>query len=78
LWVDFPGLTSYRASYSHPAQLFPAVVPGPLQARNAGLGTADAPRPGEWGEHDDRDLSTDEAFDVIARGFPDLATQLGT
>lgn len=55
-----------------------AAHPGDLAAaRNAGLGTAYVPRPGEWGEHDDRDLSTDEAFDVIAQDFPDLATQLG-
>ncbi|MEZ5361146.1 MAG: HAD-IA family hydrolase [Bryobacterales bacterium] len=46
-------------------------------ARDAGLRTAYVPRPGEWGDDDDRELESGEEFDVVATDFEDLALKLG-
>ena len=46
-------------------------------ARNAGLRTAYVPRPGEYGDNDDRVLESGEEFDVVAKDFNDLAVKLG-
>ena len=55
-----------------------AAHPGDLRgARAAGLGTAYVPRPGEWGDDDDRVLESGEEFDVVAKDFNDLAVKLG-
>ena len=46
-------------------------------ARDAGLRTAYVPRPGEYGDDDDRILESGEEFDVVAKDFNDLAVKLG-
>ena len=42
-----------------------------------GLHTALVPRPLEWGPGGDQPAAPDRSFDVVARDFIDLATQLG-
>ena len=46
-------------------------------AAKAGMRTAYVPRPLEHGPGDDRDLSPDRDFDVVARDFVELAEKLG-
>ena len=46
-------------------------------AQDAGLRTAYVPRPGEYGDNDDRVLESGEEFDVVAKDFNDLAVKLG-
>ncbi len=55
---------------AHPGDLRPAMA--------AGLRSAYVPRPGEWGEGNDGNLSPRPDFDINATDFTDLADQLLT
>ena len=48
-----------------------------VAASKCGLRTAFVPRPAEHGPGQTRDLRADHSFDVVARDFLDLASQLG-
>ena len=58
--------------------LMVAAHPWDLQgARRVGLRTAYVPRPGEWGEPEERDLTAPPEIGIAARDFADLAARLG-
>ena len=71
--------TAVRWLGLHPAQvLMVAAHPWDLRgARRVGLRTAYVPRPGEWGEPEERDLTAPADTDIAARDFADLAERLG-
>ena len=48
-----------------------------LVAQRLGLRTAFVPRPTEYGPNQDRDTAATGAWDHVASGIDDLATQLG-
>ena len=51
---------------------------GDLRAAGAlGFRTGYVPRPTEFGPNDDRDLTPDPDFDIVATDFNDMASQLG-
>ena len=51
---------------------------GDLRAAAAlGFRTGYVPRPTEYGPNDDRDLTPDPDFDIVATNFNDMASQLG-